>query len=96
MTDATRLSITVDRSTASIATIVTTSASHRETFVVAAGQHTLAITVVDEGESSLPEPRVHVVHRPHDWSFAPTGAQPPTEADNEELLVRVWQLIGSG
>jgi hypothetical protein len=89
------LAIEVLRPAPSVALIHTASPVHDEYFFVAAGEHTLAITVRDTGAKSLPEPRVHVFHKPYDWDMTP-ASDPPSTGDDQDLLVRVWQLLGSG
>jgi hypothetical protein len=89
------LAVRVTRAEPDVALIETSSPSHREYFFVAAGQNSLIITVVDAGEKSSPEPRVHVVTKPYGWHMRPEH-DPPTAADDHDLLVKVWQVVGAG
>lgn len=89
------LVIDVIRPAPGVALIHTATPSHDEYFFVATGEHTLTITVRDTGAKSLPEPRVHVLHKPYDWNMTPSS-DPPSADDDHDLLMKVWQLIGSG
>lgn len=77
-----------------VALIETSSPSHTEYFFVAAGEHSVAVAAYDSGPKSHPEPRVHVFHRPYDFDMAPAD-DPPSAADDHNLLVQVWQLVGA-
>lgn len=89
------LAVRVQRPADGVALITTSSPAHQEFFFVAVGEHTLSITVYDTGEKSVPEPRVHVFHKPYDWDMTPRN-DPPDSADDQDLLVQVWQLLGAG
>lgn len=88
------LSVTVARPEPNVALIQTASPSHREYFFVVAGEHNLMITAYEASERAHPEARVVVIHKPHDWDMTPLS-QPPTSGDDQDLLVSVWQLLGS-
>ncbi|MBM3518265.1 MAG: hypothetical protein FJX56_10445 [Alphaproteobacteria bacterium] len=88
------LLIDVIRPAPGVALIHTASPVHDEYFFIATGEHSLAITVRDSGAKSLPEPRVHVLHKPYDWDMTP-ASDPPSAVDDQDLLMKVWQLLGS-
>lgn len=89
------LAVRVTRLEPDVALIETSSPSHREYFFVAVGQHSLTVTVVDTGDKSSPEPRVHVVTKPYGWHMRPEH-DPPTSSDDHDLLVKVWQVVDAG
>ncbi len=88
------LSVRVTRPDPRVALVEAYSPGHREFFFVAVGEHCLTISAHETSERAHPEPRVHVIHKPHDWEMTPVD-DPPSLADDQELLVRVWQLLDS-
>jgi hypothetical protein len=86
--------VTVERPEPNVALIEAASPSHREYFFVVAGEHNLVITAYEASEQAHPEARVLVVHKPHSGNTTPRS-EPATSADDHELLVSVWQLMGS-
>ena len=88
------LAVKVSRPASKVAFIETSSSMHWECFWVAEGEHTLVVGAFDSGGKSSPEPRVHVINKPYGWHMRP-ASDPPSAGDDQDLLVKVWQLLGS-
>ncbi len=88
------LAVKVSRPASKVAFIETSSSMHWECFWVAEGEHTLVVGAFDSGDKSSPEPRVHVINKPYGWHMRP-ASDPPSAGDDQDLLVKVWQLLGS-
>lgn len=88
------LAVKVQRPDPNVALIEAASPSGVEYFFVVAGEHNLVITAFEASERAHPEGRVLVVHKPHGWNMDPRN-EPATSADDQDLLVSVWQLMGS-
>jgi len=84
------VSVRVTRPEARVALIEATALGYDETIVVMAGEHTLTVTAFDGIDA---EPRVHVVKKPSDWDMTP-DSDPPTSADDQGLLIRLWEVLG--
>lgn len=64
-----------------------TSPNHQEFFLVAEGERSLAVTVLDVTNPGHPEPRVYVVEKPPGWR---------TAARAEDLLLGIWNAVFAG
>lgn len=90
-----QLAIRVSRPDPRVAVVEATSPGHREFFFIAAGERMLTVAAFEASDSAHPEPRVHMIHRPYDWDMAPVD-DPASAADDQELLVKIWQILGAG
>jgi hypothetical protein len=59
---------------------------YRELFTVAEGSTSLAITSLEPGEGSYPEPQVFVFPKPYGWR---------DDLEDDEALMQVWQAVGT-
>lgn len=59
--------------------------NYHEYFLVAAGQKTISITMLDPGDVSHPEPQTFVFAKPYGWDET---------LDDDEALLQVWQSVG--
>lgn len=88
------LTVTVTRPDPAVALIEAASPGYRELFYVVTGARMLSVTAYDVTDTVHPEPRVHMIRRPRDWEMVPADG-PPTAADDQQLLLQVWELIGT-
>lgn len=58
---------------------------YHEYFLVAAGEKSLSITMLDSADSAYPEPQTFVFAKPYGWDEL---------LDDEEALLQVWQSVG--
>lgn len=87
------LTLAVTRPEPRVALVEATSPGHREFFYVVAGGVNLSINAFEATNDSHPESRTHVIRKPFDWDMTPKN-DPPTIADDQDLLIRVWQILG--
>jgi hypothetical protein len=96
VTDGSRLgslSITVTRPDPQVALIEAASPTYRELFYVVAGERMLTVTAYDATDLHRREPRVHVLRKPPDWEMTPPDGR-VTAADDQYLLLQIWELVG--
>ncbi|MGF1597127.1 MAG: hypothetical protein ACFCVK_09360 [Acidimicrobiales bacterium] len=87
------LTLHVERPDPRVALIEAASPGHREFFYVVAGDVSLTINAFEASDGAHPEARVHVIRKPFDWDMTPKD-DPPSIGDDQDLLVRVWQILG--
>ncbi len=88
------LSIVVTRPDPAVALIEAVSPGYREYFYVVAGEQMLTVTAYDATDTNNREPRVHVIRKPRQWEMTPEDGR-VTTADDQHLLLQVWELIGT-
>ena len=58
---------------------------YREFFIVAEGEKSLTITMLDRSDPTYLEPQVFCFAKPHDWC---------SDLADDEALLQVWQVVG--
>ncbi len=58
---------------------------YHEYFIVAEGEKSLSITMLDRSDPTYLEPQVFTFAKPHDWC---------NDLADEDALLQVWQAVG--